>query len=126
MVRLTVALTLFVLSCNISVAQSRVIASNYWEDKWVATGHRFNPNLLAAAHKTLPFGTLLTLSFRHRKAVVVINDRGPYIKGRTLDLTPAAKKALACTDLCPVKMDYWPPLPTPAPIRPQVYADADQ
>lgn len=61
-----------------------------------ANGERFDMNELTAAHKTLPFGTrVLVHNPRTGKEVVVrINDRGPFIKGRMLDLSKAAAKAL--------------------------------
>jgi len=99
------------------------VASYYWEDRYTATGARFDPNKMAVAHKTLPFGTRLTLRHGHRSAVVVVNDRGPYIRGRTFDLTPAVKKALWCGSLCRVKVEPWPPLPKPSPL-PKDYFDA--
>ncbi len=96
----------------------RVVASMYHEDTWVATGARFNKNKMAVAHKTLPFGTWLTLTIGTRTAVVVVNDRGPFIKGRTLDLTPAANNMLRCDGMCRVKMEAWvPPLPRERPIE---------
>ena len=61
-----------------------------------ANGERFDMNELTAAHKTLPFGTrVLVHNPRTGKEVVVrINDRGPFIKGRVIDLSKAAAKAL--------------------------------
>ena len=61
-----------------------------------ANGERFDMNELTAAHKTLPFGTrVLVHNPRTGKEVVVrINDRGPFIKGRMIDLSKAAAKAL--------------------------------
>lgn len=67
-------------------------ASYYWQPQAVASGGRFNPNALTAAHKTLPFGTRVRVTNkRNGKSVVVrINDRGPYIKGRIIDLSKRA------------------------------------
>lgn len=92
-----------------------VLASTYWEPQRLAGGGWLNTKALAAAHKTLPLGTWLTLRRGSRSAVVVINDRGPYVKGRTLDLTPAATKALRCSGLCMVRVEPWPPLPKARP-----------
>ncbi|MCH9766133.1 MAG: septal ring lytic transglycosylase RlpA family protein [Alphaproteobacteria bacterium] len=68
------------------------IASYYWQPQRVASGGWFNPNALTAAHKTLPFGTRVRVTNqRNGKSVVVrINDRGPYIKGRVIDLSKRA------------------------------------
>jgi rare lipoprotein A len=61
-----------------------------------ASGERSRPALLTAAHKTLPFGTLVEVTNRQngRSVVVRINDRGPFVGGRVIDLTPAAARAL--------------------------------
>ena len=61
-----------------------------------ASGSRFNQNALTAAHKTLPFGTRLRICFR-RCAVVRVTDRGPYVHGRTLDLSKGAADAIGLT-----------------------------
>jgi rare lipoprotein A len=61
-----------------------------------ASGSRFNQNALTTAHKTLPFGTQLRVCFK-RCAVVRVTDRGPYIHGRTLDLSKGAADAIGLT-----------------------------
>ena len=61
-----------------------------------ASGSRYNQNGLTAAHKTLPFGTRLKVCFK-RCAVVTVNDRGPYIHGRELDLSKGAADAIGLT-----------------------------
>ena len=65
-----------------------------------ANGEIFDPNLLTAAHKTLPFGTRLELTNPETKQSVVVrvNDRGPFIKGRHLDVSRAAAEALGFKD----------------------------
>jgi peptidoglycan lytic transglycosylase len=74
------------------------IASFYDDDYSgkTANGDQYDPNQFTAAHPTLPFGTLLRVSdaCNDRAVVVVINDRGPFIRGRVLDLSMAAAKAL--------------------------------
>jgi len=69
-----------------------------------ASGERSRPALLAAAHKTLPFGTLVEVTNRQngRSIVVRINDRGPFVEGRIIDLTPAGARALKFDGLAPV------------------------
>jgi rare lipoprotein A len=62
-----------------------------------ANGERFNQNGLTAAHKTLPFGTRLRVCFK-RCAVVRVNDRGPYIHGRSIDLSKGAADAIGLTN----------------------------
>lgn len=68
------------------------IASNYWEPQPTANGEQFDPSAMTAAHKTLPFNTRVKVTNpRNGKTVIVrINDRGPYIAGRCLDLSRAA------------------------------------
>ena len=69
-----------------------------------ACGQLYTPEIAGVAHRTLPCGTMLELEFRGRIVVVPVIDRGPFIAGRTLDLSNATRGALACTDLCPVRM----------------------
>ena len=71
-------------------------ASWYHEPQRTACGARFDPNSLTAAHRTLPFGTLVRVTnvSCQRSAVVRINDRGPYRKGRIIDVSKAAAKEL--------------------------------
>jgi len=64
--------------------------------KSTANGETFDQSALTAAHKSLPFGTLLKITnLRNHKSVIIrINDRGPYVDGRDLDLSKATAKAL--------------------------------
>ncbi len=70
----------------------RGIASFYWKPQPTASGERFNPNALTAAHKYLPFGSRVKVTNRRngRSVIVRINDRGPYIRGRIIDLSRRA------------------------------------
>ena len=61
-----------------------------------ASGARYDQNGLTAAHKTLPFGTRLHVCFK-RCVVVTVNDRGPYIHGRGLDLSKGAADTIGLT-----------------------------
>ncbi|MCJ9668917.1 septal ring lytic transglycosylase RlpA family protein [Neorhizobium sp. BETTINA12A] len=69
-------------------------ASWYALGSKTASGERMNPSLMTAAHRTLPFGTkVMVTNKRNGKSVVVrINDRGPFIRGRVLDVSKAAAK----------------------------------
>jgi rare lipoprotein A len=73
-----------------------IISAFYDEGRETASGERFDPAGYTAAHRTLPFGTRLkVINPRTGKAVLVrINDRGPFVKGVTLDLSRAAAKAI--------------------------------
>ena len=76
-----------------------VISSWYgpgFHGRLTASGSRYNQHDLTAAHKTLPFGTRLRVCFK-RCAVVTVNDRGPYIHGRSLDLSKGAADAIGLT-----------------------------
>ena len=59
-----------------------------------ASGQRMNPSAMTAAHRTLPFGTKLRVTHGDRSVVVTINDRGPFIRGRVLDLSTGAARAI--------------------------------
>ena len=71
-----------------------------------ASGERVNSGALTAAHKTLPFGTMVRVTNnRNNKSVVVrINDRGPFVRGRVIDLTPAGARAIGMSGLAPVSL----------------------
>jgi rare lipoprotein A len=62
-----------------------------------ASGARFNQNAMTAAHRSLPFGTRLRVTHGGRSVVVTINDRGPFIRGRVLDLSTGAARAVGLT-----------------------------
>ncbi len=72
------------------------LASYYWQPQRVASGGWFNPNAMTAAHKTLPFGTRVRVTNAHngQSVEVVINDRGPFVAGRVIDLSSAAAGAI--------------------------------
>jgi rare lipoprotein A len=90
-----------------SPAKSNVsgIASVY-SDKETASGEPMDPAAMTAAHRTLPFDTEVTVINHNngRSAVVRINDRGPYIQGRVIDLSPAAALALGIDGLASVSL----------------------
>lgn len=82
-----------------SVFRGRMVASWYGDEfagRSTANGERFDPEGLSCAHRTLPFGTVLRL--RHprtgRSVVVTVNDRGPFISGRDLDVSLGAAREL--------------------------------
>ena len=80
------------------VSHESGIASIY-TDRRTASGERFSAKSLTAAHRTLPFGTLVrvTSTKTGRSSIVRINDRGPYIRGRVIDLSPAAAESIGFT-----------------------------
>jgi rare lipoprotein A len=104
MLVLTIVTSTFILPMS-AWAQSGV-ASVYSGGK-TANGERASPRGLTAAHRTLPFGTLVRVTDRStgRSIVVRINDRGPFVRGRIIDLTPAAARALHMSGLAHVTVD---------------------
>lgn len=73
--------------------------------RFTASGEAFDPSALSAAHRTLPFGTLVRLSYADREIVVRVNDRGPFVPGRDLDVSPAAAAALALRRVSAVRAE---------------------
>lgn len=71
-------------------------ASYYWKPQPTASGERFDPSKLTAAHKTLPMHSVVRVVNLHngKKIIVRINDRGPYVKGRIIDLSKAAAEKI--------------------------------
>ena len=71
-----------------------------------ASGERVSSGALTAAHRTLPFGTMVrvTNNRNNRSVVVRINDRGPFARGRVIDLTPAGASAIGMSGLAPVTL----------------------
>jgi len=85
------------------------VASFYGHDTQTASGEKFDPGQLTAAHRTLPFGTRVRVTnmANGRSVTVRINDRGPYIRGRTVDVSSSAAEALRMTErgVVNVKLD---------------------
>ena len=88
----TLAALLCLASCAGSPAYADSMVASYYGSESgnrTANGERFNPHGLTAAHRTLPFGTRLRVCY-HGCVVVRVNDRGPFIRGRQLDLSRGA------------------------------------
>jgi rare lipoprotein A len=85
------------------------IASVY-SDRHTASGEHMNSGAMTAAHRTLPFGTRVTVVNRSngRSAVVRINDRGPFVRGRVIDLSPTAAHVLGIDGLTSVSLTIPP------------------
>jgi rare lipoprotein A len=83
------------------------LASTYGSGQKTASGERFNPGALTAASKTLPFGTRVrvTNARNGRSVVVRINDRGPFVAGRIIDLSTAAARAIGMDGLAQVTLE---------------------
>jgi peptidoglycan lytic transglycosylase len=87
-------------------AQSGIASVYAYKGGRTANGERVSPSALTAAHKSLPFGTRVRVINRRngRSVVVRINDRGPFVRGRVIDLTPAGAHALGFSGLAPVTL----------------------
>ena len=101
-----------VASLNISGATANAqsgVASVYSTESGsrTASGVRLNPGALTAAHRSLPFGSKVRVTNRSngRSVVVTVNDRGPFVRGRIIDVTPAAARALGFSGLAPVTVE---------------------
>ena len=94
---------------NAAAAERGGVASVYSTESGsgTASGQKLNPNALTAAHRTLPFGTKVKVTNKHngRSVVVTINDRGPFVRGRVIDVTPAAARVLGFSGLSQVSVD---------------------
>jgi len=88
------------------------VASFYWQGSKTANGEKFNPRELTAAHRTLPFGTRIRVTdvTTGRSVTVRVNDRGPFIPGRIVDVSAGAAESLgmAGRGLAKVKLDVVP------------------
>src|SRR5450631_710306 len=105
--RLVLASALVVSTIAIPMAASAQsgVASIY-SGGLTANGERALPTGMTAAHRTLPFGTKVRVTNQRtgRSVVVRINDRGPFIRGRIIDVTPAAARVLGFDGLAPVML----------------------
>ena len=89
------------------------IASVYWANDGsqngtvTACGPPLNDNAMTAAHKTLPCGAQVRVTNKHngRSATVTITDRGPYVRGRIIDLNRGAARALGISGIAPVTVE---------------------
>jgi rare lipoprotein A len=92
-----------------SAAGETGIASVYSHESGsgTASGQKLNGGALTAAHRTLPFGSKVKVTNKRngRTVVVTINDRGPFRRGRVIDVTPAAARALGFSGLTQVSLE---------------------
>jgi rare lipoprotein A len=84
------------LASTVTAQAATGLASFYKSGKLTANGERYNPHGLTAAHRKLPFGTILKVTnLRNGKSVIVrVNDRGPFIGRRVLDLSLGAARVI--------------------------------
>ena len=106
--RAAICSAFFVAACSSAAMAESGIASIYaYAGEKTANGETAKPGGLTAAHKTLPFGSRVRVTNkRNGKSVVVrINDRGPFIRGRIIDLTPAGARVLGFSGITPVSVE---------------------
>ena len=89
-----------------SVAQSGTASVYSYKGGRTASGEHSHPSGLTAAHRSLPFGTKVRVTNKRngQSVVVRINDRGPFVRGRVIDVTPAAARSLGFSGLAPVQL----------------------
>jgi rare lipoprotein A len=99
--------SLFLTGCvTTSEANSQLmVASWYKHGTRTANGERFIPDGMTAAHKTLPFGTKLLLTHKDKSVTIRINDRGPFVRGKHIDLSRGAARALGCLGNCTLRAE---------------------
>ncbi|MGA2310902.1 MAG: septal ring lytic transglycosylase RlpA family protein [Xanthobacteraceae bacterium] len=88
------------------VASAQTGIASIYSGGRTANGEQARASGLTAAHRTLPFGTMVRVTNQRsgRSVVVRINDRGPFIRGRVIDVTPAAAHVLGFSGLAPVTL----------------------
>jgi rare lipoprotein A len=98
---------MLVACSSAAIAESGLASVYAYSGGKTASGERANPGGLTAAHRTLKFGTHVRVTNRRngRSVTVRINDRGPFVRGRVLDITPAGARALGFSGLAPVKVE---------------------
>jgi rare lipoprotein A len=91
----------------VASAQNGIASIYAYSGSRTASGEQMSPGGLTAAHRTLPFGTMVRVTNQSsgRSVVVRINDRGPFVHGRIIDLSPAAARALGFSGLANVSVD---------------------
>jgi rare lipoprotein A len=104
-----VVLSILVISTIVvpTIASAQTGIASVYSEGPTATGERVVASGMTAAHRTLPFGTMVrvTNTSNGRSVVVRINDRGPFVKGRIIDLTPGAAHAIGIAGLGSVTVD---------------------
>ncbi|MGB8609343.1 MAG: septal ring lytic transglycosylase RlpA family protein [Bradyrhizobium sp.] len=88
------------------LADTQTGIASVYSGEQTANGEYAHATALTAAHRTLPFGTMVEVTNTQtgRSVVVRINDRGPFVRGRVIDLTPAGARAIGSSGLAPVRL----------------------
>ena len=108
--RITILLFIMLLTLSFTVDNITQVSfyGKRFHGRTTASGEKFNMHALTAAHKTLPFGTIVEVTnLSNDKSVIVkINDRGPYVKGRKFDLSRGAFEQIAKVERGVIKIQY--------------------
>ena len=88
------------------IAQAQSGMASVYSGGRTASGETARASGMTAAHRTLPFGTMVRVTNRRsgRSVVVRINDRGPFVRGRVIDITPTAARLLGFSGVAPVTL----------------------
>ncbi len=92
---------------SVAMAESGIASVYAYAGGKTASGEKAQSGEFTAAHRTLPFGTHVRVTNQRngRSIIVRINDRGPFVRGRVIDLAPAAARALGFSGLAPVRLE---------------------
>jgi rare lipoprotein A len=107
--RLTLIMVLLAfMTTGDAKAAEKGIASLYpysYKGRRTASGERFNPHAMTCAHKRHPFGSMLRVTAGGRSITCRVTDRGPFVRGRVIDLTPVGGRALGFSGLARVAIE---------------------
>lgn len=111
LVRLMIAVFLVLVpDLAVAASSSRSTVASWYGAKWngrpTASGEPFNHRRFTAASRYLPMGTRIEVTHGNRRVVVKVNDRGPYIRGRGLDLSEAAARSLGIREAGVARVRY--------------------
>jgi len=107
MIKWALSLALLLAINTAATGGKAALASRSESGGMTASGEAYSPTKLTAAHRTLPFGTMVRVTnlANGRSIVVRINDRGPFVKNRVIDLSQAAAQQLQFSGLAPVSLE---------------------
>ena len=106
-----------VMILSIFASNAQMVTASYYADKFhgskTASGTLYDKYKFTCAHKTLPFGTMLKVRNPKNNNVVLVKvtDRGPFIKGRSIDLSYAAAKELGMLGRGVIRVEIWEHIP---------------
>jgi len=102
------ALALVLLAMSDAIAAEAGVASSYpysYKGRRTASGEALNPHAMTCAHRRHPFGSTLRVTRGEKSITCRVTDRGPFIRGRVIDITPVAARALGFSGLARVSVE---------------------